>query len=43
MATRTKKSYRQGSWPLGQVEIFLIAGMFIFLVFLVWWLPWALR
>ena len=43
VATRTKKSYRHGSWPLGQVEIFLIVGMVMFVVLLVWWLPWALR
>ena len=43
VATRTKKSYRHGSWPLGQVEIFLIVGMVMFVVLLVWWLPSALR
>ena len=43
VATRTRKSYRNGSWTLGQVEILLIVGMVIFVVLLVWWLPWAVR
>jgi hypothetical protein len=43
VATRTKKSFRHASWSLGPVEIFLIVGMLLFVLLLVWWLPGALR
>jgi len=43
MATRTKMHFRHASRSLGPVEILLIVGMLLLMVFLVWWWPWALR